>query len=167
MNLDPLELDRSPAGIPYWSQRQINENELSSLNERLTSPVTFFCAFFPERLLCWGTSEFLGTVGSWQESLEISSTVVKSGFYQLSLMVKVKPDLLQTISKKVIQSFIAMCPDYCESLEMGSDQPCLDWSQLVQDAAVRLLTETWKCERTASVEASLASCLLCCVYLRF
>lgn len=64
-------------------------------------------------------------------------------------MVKVKSDLLQMILKRFFQAFITTCPDNCESLEMGSDQSSLHWSQLVQDAAARLLMWTWKCECTS------------------
>lgn len=63
-------------GILYRSQPQINETELSSPDENLTSPVTYFVCFS----LNTHYADRPRGLGSCQKSLEIISAVVKSSF---------------------------------------------------------------------------------------
>lgn len=68
------------------------------------------------------------------------STVVKSGFYQLRQISKVKPFLSPKDLEKLIHAFITSRLDYCNSLYLGLPHSSLHRLQLVQNAAARLLS---------------------------
>lgn len=70
------------------------------------------------------------------------NVVVKSCFYQLRLLAKIKPVLSFNIFKQVIHDFISTRLDYCNALYIGVNQISLSRLQLVQNAAARLLTGT-------------------------
>ena len=68
------------------------------------------------------------------------SSVVKTSFFQLRLLGKVKPYLPPNDFERVIHMFITSRLDYCNSLYVGLDQSSLRHLQLVQNAAAWLLT---------------------------
>ena len=83
------------------------------------------------------------------------SAVVKSSFYQLRIISKVKSYLPQKQLEMLIHAFISSRLDYCNSLYIGIDQASLKRLQLVQNAAARLLTSTRKRDHITPVLASL------------
>lgn len=68
------------------------------------------------------------------------SLVVKSCFFQLRLLLKVKTFLSFKNFEKVIHVLISSRLDYCNSLYVGFSHAAMSRLQLVQNAAVRLLT---------------------------
>lgn len=74
------------------------------------------------------------------------SAVVKSSFFQLRLLAKVKPYLPHPDFERVIHLLI-----YCNALYIGLDQTFLHRLQMVQNAAARLLTGTKKYEHITPV----------------
>lgn len=83
------------------------------------------------------------------------SAVVKSSFFQLRLIAKVKPYLRQADLEKVIHVFITSRLDYCNSLYTGIGKSELYRLQLVQNAAARLLSGRKKREHITPVLSSL------------
>lgn len=81
--------------------------------------------------------------------------VVKSSFYHLRQLAKVKPLLAQQHLETVMHAFITSRLDYCNALYFGVSQFSLRRLQLVQNAAARLLTGTRKREHITPVLASL------------
>lgn len=71
--------------------------------------------------------------------LQISS-VVKSSFFQLRQLAKVKPFLSLHHFEILIHAFITTRLDYYNALYVGLSQMSLARLQLVQNAAARLLT---------------------------
>ncbi len=72
------------------------------------------------------------------------NTVVKSCFFQLRLLTKVKPILSSKNVEKVIHAFITSRLDYCSSLYFGIGQTAISRLQRVKNAAARLLTSIIK-----------------------
>ena len=70
------------------------------------------------------------------------NSVIKSSFFQLRLLSKVKPILSFSDFERVIHAFISTRLDYCNAIYVGVNQASLSRLQLVQNAAVHLLTET-------------------------
>lgn len=68
------------------------------------------------------------------------SSVVRSSFFQLRLIAKVKSYLPHKNLEQVIHAFITSRLDYCNSLYFGLDKSSIQRLQLVQNAAARLLT---------------------------
>ncbi len=83
------------------------------------------------------------------------NSVVKSSFFQLRLLSKVKSCLSFNDFERVIHAFISSRLDYCNALYVGVSQTSLSRLQLVQNAAARLLTGTRKQEHISPVLASL------------
>ncbi len=83
------------------------------------------------------------------------NTVVKSCFFQLRLLAKVKPILSSKNFERVIHAFITSRLDYCNSLYFGTGQTALSRLQRVQNAAARLLTSTKKRDHITPVLRSL------------
>ena len=83
------------------------------------------------------------------------SAVVKSSFFQLRQLAKLKNILSKLHFRTVICAFITSRLDYCNSLDVGVSQSALSHLQLVQNAAARLLTGTWKREHITHVLFSL------------
>uniref|UniRef100_A0A8C5I3C7 Reverse transcriptase domain-containing protein n=1 Tax=Gouania willdenowi TaxID=441366 RepID=A0A8C5I3C7_GOUWI len=81
--------------------------------------------------------------------------VLKSGFYHLRLLSKVKPFLSFNLFEQVVHAFISSRLDYCNALYSGISQKALYRLQLVQNAAARLLTGTKKREHITPILASL------------
>ncbi len=81
--------------------------------------------------------------------------MVKSCFFQLRLLAKVKPILSSKNFEKVIHAFITSRLDYCNSLYFGIGQTALSRLQRVQNAAARLLTSTKKRDHITPVLRSL------------
>ena len=83
------------------------------------------------------------------------SSVVKTSFFQLRLLAKVKPYLPPKDFERVIHLFIMSRLDYCNSLYFGVDQCLLRRLQLVQNAAACLLTGKRQYDHITPVLASL------------
>ena len=83
------------------------------------------------------------------------SSVIKSSFFQLRLIAKVKVHLPTKQLEMLIHAFISSRLDYCNALYSGIDQSLIRRLQLVQNAAARLLTGTKKREHISPVLASL------------
>ncbi len=72
------------------------------------------------------------------------NTMVKSCFFHLRSIAKVKPFLSSSDFERIIHAFISVRLDYCNSLYVGISQVLLNRLQLVQNVAARLLTGTHK-----------------------
>lgn len=81
------------------------------------------------------------------------SSVVKTSFYQLRIISKLKSVLSYNDLEKVIHAFITSRLDYCSYL--GLPLKLVARLQMVQNAAARLLTNTKKYEHITPVLASL------------
>ena len=80
---------------------------------------------------------------------------MKTSFFQLRLLAKVKPYLPPKDFERVIHLFIMSRLHYCNSLYFGVDQCLLRRLQLVQNAAARLLTGKRRYDHITPVLASL------------
>lgn len=83
------------------------------------------------------------------------AAVVKSSFFHLRKLAKVKHFLLQQHFETVIHAFVTTRLDYCNALYMGISKKSLARLQLVQNAAARLLTGSRKREHITPILASL------------
>lgn len=83
------------------------------------------------------------------------SAVVKSSFFHLRQLAKVKHLLPKRHLETVIHAFITSRLDYCNALYFGVSQSSLARLQLVQNAAARLLTGARKREHITPILASL------------
>ena len=83
------------------------------------------------------------------------SAVVRSSFFQIRQLAKVKPFLAHQHFETVIHAFVTSRLDYCNSLYFGVSQSSLARLQLVQNAAARLLTGVRKREHITPILASL------------
>lgn len=81
--------------------------------------------------------------------------VVKSSFFHLRQLAKVKSILTNEHFETVIHAFITSRLDYCNALYFGVNQSSLKRLQLVQNAAARLLTGSRKREHITPILASL------------
>lgn len=81
--------------------------------------------------------------------------VVKSSFFHLRQLAKVKPILERQHFETVILAFITSRLDYCNALYFGVSQSSLARLQLVQNAAACLLTGACKREHITPILASL------------
>ena len=84
---------------------------------------------------------------------QISSVV--TSFFQLPLLAKVKSFLSRQDLNKAIHAFINSRQDYCNALHVGLSQSSISRLQLVQNAAVRFLTNTSRREHITPVLSSL------------
>ena len=82
-------------------------------------------------------------------------SVVKSSFFQLRQLAKIKPILQKRHFETVIHAFVTTRLDYCNALYAGVSGSSIARLQLVQNAAARLLTGTRKYEHISPVLASL------------
>jgi len=83
------------------------------------------------------------------------NSVVKSCFYHLRSIAKVKLFLSPSDFEKIIHAFISVRLDYCNLLYVGVIQVLLNRLQLVMNASARLLTGTRKKQHVKPVLASL------------
>lgn len=83
------------------------------------------------------------------------SGVVKSSFFHLQQLARVKPMLPRDLFERVIHAFVTTRLDYCNALYSGINQTVLSRLQLVQNAAARLLTGTRKYDHISPVLSSL------------
>ena len=83
------------------------------------------------------------------------SNVVRSSFFQLRLLAKVKLFLSRQDLEKAIHALISSRLDYCNALYVGASQSSLSRLQLVQNAAARLLTSTKRREHINPVLCTL------------
>ena len=81
--------------------------------------------------------------------------IVKSSFFRLRQLAKVKPFLAQKHFETVIHAFITSRLDYCNALYSGLSQSSLTHLELVQNAAACLLTGARKREHITPILASL------------
>ena len=70
------------------------------------------------------------------------NNVVRTSFFQLRLLAKVKMFLSRHDLDKAIHALISSRLDYCNALYVGVSQTSLSRLQLVQNAVARLLTNT-------------------------
>lgn len=82
-------------------------------------------------------------------------SVVKSSFFQLRQLAKIKPILSRQHFEIVIHAFVTTRLDYCNSLYVGVSASSIARLQMVQNAAARLLTGTRKFEHISPILASL------------
>ena len=83
------------------------------------------------------------------------SSVVKTSFFQLRLLGKVKAYLPSKEFEQLIHLFITSRLDYCNSLYIGVDKCLIRRLQLVQNAAARLLTGKRRYDHITPVLADL------------
>ncbi len=83
------------------------------------------------------------------------NSVVKSCFYHLRRLAKVKPFLSLKNFEIVIHAFITSRLDYCNALYYGANQSSIGRLQMVQNAAARLLTGSHKFDRISPILTSL------------
>ncbi len=76
------------------------------------------------------------------------NSVVKSCFFHLRLLAKVKPFLSTSNFEKLIHAFIFVRLDYCNSLYAGVSQSLLTRLKLMHNAASRLLMDVCKKQHT-------------------
>lgn len=82
-------------------------------------------------------------------------SVVKSSFFHLRQLAKVKPFLSLHHFEILIHAFITARLDYCNALYVGVNQTLLTRLQMVQNAAARLLVGVKKREHITPILASL------------
>lgn len=83
------------------------------------------------------------------------SAVVKSSFFKLRQLAKIKSILSRQHFEIVIHAFITTRLDYCNALYIGVSETALYRLQLVQNAAARLLTGSRKFEHITPILVSL------------
>lgn len=83
------------------------------------------------------------------------SAVVKTSFFQLRQLVKVKPVLSRHDFEILIHAFITTRLDYCNALYTGLSKTLMARLQLVQNAAARLLTGFRKFDHISPILQSL------------
>ncbi len=83
------------------------------------------------------------------------SAVVKSSFFQLRQLAKIKPILSRQHFETVIHAFVTSRLDYCNALYVGVSGSSVARLQMVQNAAAHLLTGTRKHEHISPILASL------------
>ncbi len=66
--------------------------------------------------------------------------IVKSGFYQLQNIVRIRPSLNFADAETIIHAFITSRLDYCNSLYSGLPAKVINRLQMVQNSAARVLT---------------------------
>ncbi len=81
--------------------------------------------------------------------------MVKTSFFHLRVLAKVKQFIYFKDFEKVIHAFVSTRLDYCNSLYMGINQSSLARLQMVQNAATRLLSGVRKREHITPVLISL------------
>ncbi len=104
----------------------------------------------------WSTITNLGV--KIDSNLKLDSqirAVVKSSFFQLRQLAKIKPYLSSQHFETVIHAFVTTRLDYCNALYVGVSGSSIARLQMVQNAAARLLTGTRKYEHISPILASL------------
>lgn len=86
------------------------------------------------------------------------SSVVKSSFYHLRNIARVRAYLLQKDAEILIHALVTSRIDYCNTLLIGVTSHLVNRLQLVQNAAARILTGT---KRTEHVTPILDFCTGC------
>ena len=77
--------------------------------------------------------------------------VVKSSFFQLRQLAKIKPVLQRQHFEIVIHAFVTTRLDYCNALYMGVSGSSIARLQRVKNAAARLFTSTRKYEHISLI----------------
>lgn len=81
--------------------------------------------------------------------------VVRSSFFHLRELAKIKPILSKQHFETVIHAFVTSRLDYCNALYFGVSDASIRRLQVVQNAAARLLTGTKKSEHITPILISL------------
>ncbi|XP_035507072.2 uncharacterized protein LOC118320408 [Scophthalmus maximus] len=68
--------------------------------------------------------------------------IVKTSFFHLCNIAKIRPSLTHPAAKRLIHTFISSRLDYCNSFLFGISLSSIKRLQLVQNAAARLITHT-------------------------
>lgn len=82
-------------------------------------------------------------------------SVVKSSFFHLRKLAKIKPILSRQDFEMVIHAFVTTRLDYCNALYVGVSMSSIARLQLVQNAAARLLTGTRKFSHVSPILSAL------------
>ncbi len=82
------------------------------------------------------------------------NAVVKSCFFQIRSIARLKPILSRKDLEKVINAFVLSRLDYCNVLYVESCQTTISHLQLVQNAAARLLVGANKSHHISPILAS-------------
>lgn len=132
-----------------------------SLNEKKTE-IMFFDSDSPVPLidsLSSNTHPHVKSLGVFLDSKfkfnKQVNAVVRTGFFQLRLLAKVKPYLSPHDLQKTAHAFISSKLDYCNGLYAGIDKSLLKRLQLLQNSTARLITGTSKRDHISPVLASL------------
>ena len=70
------------------------------------------------------------------------NSIIRSSFYHLRNIAKVKPFLSPTCAETLVHAFVSSRLDYCNALFSGLPKKAINRLQLVQNAAARILTRT-------------------------
>ena len=85
----------------------------------------------------------------------LSYQVCKTGFFHLCNISKIRSILSQGDTEKLIHAFFSSGLDYCNALLAECPKNSLNSFQLIQNAAVQVLTGICKRDHTSAVLASL------------
>lgn len=83
------------------------------------------------------------------------SNVTKVAFYHLRNIARIRSYLSTLDAKKLTHALVFSRLDYCNALYSGLTKKAIDWLQLVQNSAARILTKTRKRDDITPVWASL------------
>ncbi len=81
--------------------------------------------------------------------------VTKSAYYHLKNIAKIRCFVSSQDLEKLVHAFITSRVDYCNGLLTGLPKNTIRQLQLIQNAAARILTRTWKSEHILPVLRSL------------
>ena len=79
----------------------------------------------------------------------------RTAFFHLRNITKIRRILSKTDAEKLIHAFVTSRLDYCNSFLSGCPNKSIKMLQLIQNAAARVLTGTWKRDHSSPVLASL------------
>uniref|UniRef100_A0A3B3QY49 Reverse transcriptase domain-containing protein n=1 Tax=Paramormyrops kingsleyae TaxID=1676925 RepID=A0A3B3QY49_9TELE len=133
-----------------------NENKTEVLVFRPSAACDAYVDLGPLEPYVKDTAKNLGIILDSNFKMEKQiNTVVKSCFFQLRLLSKVKPFLSFKNFERVIHAFVSSRLDYCNALYAGISCSSISRLQLVQNAAAHLLTRTRRREHITPVLAAL------------
>lgn len=83
------------------------------------------------------------------------NAVVRTSYFHLRQLSKIKYALSLHHFEILIHAFVTTRLDYCNALQIGISQSLLTHLQMVQHAAARLLTGSWKYDHISPTLAAL------------